>query len=68
MTRLETIRRGLGLSPEKLAGLAGISGITIRRIEAGGPTSTATLRKLADTLEVERPWDLIEQVEVESCG
>jgi transcriptional regulator with XRE-family HTH domain len=49
---LQRLRLDAGLTPEQLGEEAGVSGMTIRRIEDGKPTRPATLKKLADRFEV----------------
>jgi transcriptional regulator with XRE-family HTH domain len=52
MTRLEELRLNAGLSTDALGEKAGVSGMTVRRIEAHRVhPQTSTLKALADALE-----------------
>lgn len=48
MIELARRRWDAGLTPEQLGDRAGVSGMTIRRIEQGKGTTPATLKKLGD--------------------
>ena len=50
--RVRDERARLGLSQEKLAGLAGITTRTVRRIEAGEETTVGTLAAIAEALGI----------------
>lgn len=52
MTRLEQLRLDAKLTPEGLGKVAGVAGMTIRRIEDGKPAFPSTPGKLADYLNV----------------
>lgn len=54
---LRELRFNAGLSPEQLGEKAGVSGHTIRRLEAGGRPRPAIAKKIADHFEV-TPSDL----------
>ncbi len=58
--KLQELRVNRGLSQRRLAQLAGISNTSVWKIEQGGGANPATLKKLADVLEV-RPVDLLKQ-------
>jgi transcriptional regulator with XRE-family HTH domain len=58
--KLQELRVNRGLSQRRLAQLAGISNTSVWKIEQGGGANPATLKKLADILEV-RPVDLLKQ-------
>lgn len=58
MKRLRQLREASGLSPEQLAVEIGeISGMTIRRLEAGTRPQAQTAKKIADHFEL-KPWDI----------
>lgn len=52
MTRLEQLRLDAALTPEQLGELAGVSGRTVRRIEAGKDGRVESLKKLAAYFDV----------------
>lgn len=52
MIRLEQLRVDAKLTPEELGKLAGVAGMTVRRIEDGKPAFPSTLGKLADFFNV----------------
>jgi transcriptional regulator with XRE-family HTH domain len=56
--KLQELRINRGLSQRRLADLAGVSNTSVWKIEQGGGANPATLKKLADVLEV-RPVDLL---------
>jgi DNA-binding XRE family transcriptional regulator len=58
--KLQELRINRGLSQRRLADLAGVSNTSVWKIEQGGGANPATLKKLADVLEV-RPVDLLKQ-------
>jgi len=53
--RLRAFRMGAGLTPEELAGRAGVSRAAIYRYESGKPPKVDTLGKIADLLGVSLP-------------
>lgn len=60
MNRLKQLRLDEGLSPEELGEKAEVSGMTVRRAEAGKVVSDGSLIKLAEALdakasELQRP-------------
>ncbi len=57
MSELARLRFNQGLTPEQLGEKIGISGQTIRRIEAGAHPRPRTAKKIADYFERE-PSDL----------
>jgi transcriptional regulator with XRE-family HTH domain len=57
---LQELRINQGLSQRRLAELAGVSNTSVWKIEQGGGANPATLKKLADVLEV-RPVDLLKK-------
>jgi transcriptional regulator with XRE-family HTH domain len=58
--KLRELRINRGLSQRRLADLAGVANTSVWKIEQGGGANPATLKKLADVLEV-RPVDLLKQ-------
>ena len=60
MDRLQELRINQGLSQRRLADLAGVANTSVWKIEQGGGSNPATLKKLADVLGV-RPVDLLKQ-------
>ena len=56
--RLQELRINQGLSQRRLAELAGVSNTSVWKIEHGGGANPATLKKLADILDVS-PVDLL---------
>ena len=60
LSRLREIREREALSQEDLAERAGLTRVTVTRIEGGQPARPSTTRRLARALRV-RPSDLMEQ-------
>ena len=58
--KLQELRINRGLSQRRLADLAGVSNTSVWKIEQGGGTNPATLKKLADVLGV-LPTDLLKK-------
>jgi transcriptional regulator with XRE-family HTH domain len=58
--KLRELRINQGLSQRRLADLAGLANTSVWKIEQGGGANPATLKKLADVLEV-RPVDLLRE-------
>lgn len=58
--RLKALRVNRGMSPEQLGQRVGVSGMTIRRIEAGKPPTVRTMFLLAQEFdrEVTDLWPL----------
>lgn len=50
--RIQVHRRNLGLSPEAFGWQIGVSGMTVRRIEAGGNLQARTAFRVAESLGV----------------
>jgi DNA-binding XRE family transcriptional regulator len=53
VTRLKALRRGAFLTQAELADRAGVTVGTVIRLEQGGPANLATVRRLAEALNVD---------------
>ena len=60
LSRLREIREREALSQENLAERAGLTRVTVTRLEGGQPARPSTTRRLARALRV-RPSDLMEE-------
>lgn len=53
VTALRSLRLGLALTQHELARKAGVSRVTVSRLEQGAPASCHSVRQLADALGVD---------------
>lgn len=67
MRRLEQLRLDARLTPEELGERCDVTGMTVRRLEAGKRARVDTLGKLADYFEV-RPSELLQPAVFETNG